>query len=183
MSGLSLYDEETDPQLRPSLDQAKCQALKVMGRWDEAYAVAMQIDHLMTAVGVYEAAQAAAWTRSLDRIEEVARKFGENQDKGVLPEGLGLYIEAIRSALSGDREHAAQLFVELIDLFEPVAVEEDMAIIRTTFAMLVGQDNPAAARAAQLAHDWLTSTGTTCFFDVWADGLPDEAQLEAPAVG
>lgn len=183
MGELSLFDDETDPQLRPSLDQAKCQALKAMGRWDEAYAMAMQIDHLTTAVGIYEAAQAAAWTHSLDRIEEVAKKFAENTDKGVLPDGLGLYIEAIRSALSRDRENAAHLFVELIDLFEPVAVEEDMAIIRTTFAMLVGQDNPAAARAAQLAYDWLTSTGTTCFFDVWADGLPDQSEMSTPAAG
>ncbi len=182
MIGLAQYDDETDPQFRVALDQSKCQTLKVRARWDEVYAVAMQIDHITTGQGLYEAAQAAAWTRRLDRIEEVATKLAENEEKGVLPDGLGLYIAAVRAGLSGHLDRAGQLFLELLQLWEPVVVEEDMAIARTTFAMLV-PEHPAALQAAQDAYDWLTATGTTCYFDVWADGLPDQSVIEEPAAG
>jgi hypothetical protein len=178
-----IHDDVTDPQFRAGMDQTKCQAFKAVGRWDDAFDLAMRIDQTVTGAGLYEAAQAAAWTRSLDRINQVIEATAENTDKGILPDGVRIYVDAIRSALSGDRERATQLFVDLIALFEPVAVEEDMAIVRTTFAMLVGQDNPAAARAAQDAYDWLSATGTTCYLNVWAEGLPDQTQLEQPAVG
>ena len=82
-----------------------------------------------------------------------------------------------------DLDRAAERFAVLIDLWGPVVVEEDMAIAQTTFAMLVGRDHPAAAQAAREAYRWLAETGTTCFMDVWADGLPDQTDLEGAAVG
>jgi hypothetical protein len=48
--------------------------------------------------------------------------------------------------------------------------------IRVTFAMLVGQDDPAAAKAAQDAYDWLNETGTNALIEVYADGLPPTSE-------
>jgi hypothetical protein len=182
MAALAFFDDETDPQLRSGIDQAKCQAYKCVGRWDEAYELAMKIDHVNTGIGLYEAAQAAAWTGRLDRIEEIKAKSAENTNQGLLVDGVGMYLEATRAALGGKIDQSADLFTALIELWEPVVVEEDLAIVQTTFAMLVGRDNPIAAQAAQAAYDWLISTGTTCFLEVWADGLPAPADQGAAAV-
>ena len=183
MDALAFYDTETDPQLRSGIDQAKCQVYKCVGRWDDAYDLAMKIDHINTGIGLYEAAQVAAWTRRKDRVEEVAAAFAENANQGVLVDGLGMYLEGTRAALSGDTDQAADLFTSLIELWGPVVIEEDLAIVQTTFAMLVGRNHPAAAQAAQAAYEWLASTGTTCFMEVWADGLPTPADQGAAAVG
>ena len=183
MEALAFYDDETDPQLRWGIDQAKCQAYKLVGRWDEAYDLGMQIDHIYTGVGLFESAQAAAWTRRLDRVDEVLAKFEENTNKGLLLDGLELYLRATRAALSGDLDEAADLFTSLIELFEPVVAEEDLAMVQATFAMLVGRDHPAAARAAQDALDWLIATGTTCLIDVWADGLPVQGDRPGDLAG
>ena len=148
-----------------------------------AYELAMQIDRVNTGVGIYEAIQAAVWTRSLDRVGEVAGAVAENEVKGVLPDGVAIFIEAAQAALSGDLVQAADRFIELIELWAPVVLEEDLAIIQTAFAMLVGLDHPAAAAAAQAAYDWLSSTGTTCLMDVWVDGLPETADLGGAAAG
>lgn len=183
LAALAFYDDETDPQLRVGIDQAKCQAYKCVGRWDDAYDLGVQIDHINAGAGIYEAAQAAAWTRNAGRIEAVAALAAENTNQGVLVDGVKLYIDGIRAALSGDLDHAAGRFAVLIDLWGPVVVEEDMVIVQTTFAMLVGRDHPAAAQAAREAYRWLAETGTTCFMDVWADGLPDQTDLEGAVVG
>jgi hypothetical protein len=45
--------------------------------------------------------------------------------------------------------------------------------------MLVGQDHPAAAAAAQAAQEWLTSTGGNGLAKMWAAGLPVSAEAEA----
>ena len=183
IDALTVFDEETDPQLRSGIDQVKCQAYKSVGRWDDAYELAMQMDHVTTGAGIYEAIQAAAWTRSLERVEEVAVARADNNDKGALPDGVTLFISGTRAALSGDLDQAADRFIELIELWTPVVAEEDLAIAQTAFAMLVGLDHPAAAAAAQAAYDWLVSTGTTCFLDVWADGLPNQTDLGGTATG
>ena len=75
------------------------------------------------------------------------------------------------------------MFTSLIELFEPVVAEEDLAMVQATFAMLVGRDHPAAARAAQDALDWLIATGTTCLIDVWADGLPVQGDRPGDLAG
>ncbi len=183
LAALAFFDAETDPQLRAGVDQAKCQVFKCVGRWDEAFDLGMQVDHINTGIGLYEAAQAAAWTRRLDRIEQVAVALSENTNKGLLMDGLAMYVEGSQAALNGDVDHAADLFTSLIELFEPVVLEEDLAMVQTTFAMLVGLDHPAAANAAQAAYDWLASTGTVCFMDVWAEGLPPRAVQEGAATG
>lgn len=183
MAALAFFDDETDPQLRSGIDQAKCQGYKCVGRWDDAYELAMRIDHVNTGLGLYEAAQAAAWTGRLDRIKEIQAKSAENTNQGLVVDGVGMYLEAIRAALGGKIDQSADLFTALLELWGPVVVEEDLAIVQTTFAMLVGRDDPIAAQAAQAAYDWLISTGTTCFLEVWADGLPAPADQGAAAVG
>ncbi|MDR9451285.1 MAG: AAA family ATPase, partial [Acidimicrobiia bacterium] len=98
LAALTFYDDETDPQLRAGIDQVKCQAYKCVGRWDDAYDLGMQIDHLNTGAGIYEAAQAAAWTRRVDRVEAVAAFAAENTNQGLLIDGLGMYLKATRAA-------------------------------------------------------------------------------------
>ncbi len=178
LEALSFFDDEADPQLRAGIDQSKCGALKVQGRWDEVFDLAMSFDHANTGAGLYEGIQAAAWTRRLDRVEQVAAAAQENTYEGRLPDGVGLMIAASRAALSGDRPKAIELFDELLALFEPIVFGLDLAMVRTTYAMLVGQDHPAAAQSAQAALDWIIETGSNGLMAAWAAGLPTPAAAE-----
>ena len=179
MDALSFFDDDRDPQLRAGVDQTKCQVMSIEGRWDESFELAMQIDHINTGVGIFEGMQVAAWTRRLDRIEEVARKLEENTNSGRFVEGIRLYVPAVRAALSGDQSTSIDLFDQLLVIVEPIVLGYDLAMVRATYAMLVGQDHPAAAAAAQAAQDWLTSTGSNGLAKMWAAGLPDSSEAEA----
>ena len=92
------------------------------------------------------------------------------------PVMLSGYIEAVALALSGDLPAASQAFTNLIDSQSRKLLGSHLTQIRATFAMLVGQDDPAAAQAARDADDWLVRTGTTTLRKLWAAGLPAEAQ-------
>jgi hypothetical protein len=99
-----------------------------------------------------------------------------------MSDAVKTFIAAIRAALTGQTTDASRMFSELIAAMEPIAPANDLTNIRVTFAMLVGQEDPAAARAAQDAHDWLTATGTSALIQVYADGLPPAA-VEDRATG
>lgn len=92
-----------------------------------------------------------------------------------------MYLDATRAALTGQSEEASERFRQLISLWEPVAFKDDLTCVQATFAMLVGQDDPAAASAAQAAHDWLTETGTNSYLGVYAEGLPEASSPQAVA--
>ncbi|MDF1597575.1 MAG: adenylate/guanylate cyclase domain-containing protein [Acidimicrobiia bacterium] len=171
-AALSFFDGETDPQLRAGIDQFKCQVYGLEGRWEEAFELGMQIDQTNTAAGLYQAAQAAAWSRRLDQVELVRSALEASTLSGQLADGLRLYVDGTRAALSGDLPAAAGLFDRLIQLFTPIALEFDLALVRATYAMLVGRDHPAAAQAAQDAHAWLVETGSKGLMMIWEAGLP-----------
>jgi class 3 adenylate cyclase/tetratricopeptide (TPR) repeat protein len=181
LEAISYFDDDTDPQLRWGMDQAKCQVLEIDGRWDEAFEVAMRMDHINTGAGLYEGIQVAAWTGRLDRIDEVVRKLEENSNEGRFVDGVHLLAFAVRAALSGDRDKAIELFDRVLALFGEIVLGYDLAMVRATYAKLVGQDHPAAAAAAHAAQDWLTSTGSKGLVKMWAAGLP--ASAEAAAAG
>ena len=98
-------------------------------------------------------------------------------------DGLNDVLAASGAALTGDTLEASRLFSDVIAALEPVAPAGVLADIRATFAMLVGQDDPAAARAAQDAYDWLAETGTESLIRVYAEGLPPTAQVVDQATG
>ncbi|NNC39345.1 MAG: AAA family ATPase [Acidimicrobiia bacterium] len=179
LEALSFHDHENDPQLRAGIDQAKCQVLELAGRWDEAFDLAMSIDHINTGVGIYEGMQVAAWTRRLDRIELVIRKLDENPNEGRFVDGVHLYATAVHAALTGEKERAVELFDRLLVHLEPIVLGYDLAMVRASYAALVGQDHPAAAAAAQAAQEWLTSTGSDGLAKMWAAGLPASSEAEA----
>jgi class 3 adenylate cyclase/tetratricopeptide (TPR) repeat protein len=176
---ISFFDDDNDPQLRWGMDQSKCAVLQFEGRWDEAFELAMQIDHITTGVGLYEGMKIAAWTGRLDRIEEVISKLNENTAEGRFVDGVRLYAAGVRAALTGDREKAIEIFDRLLPFADTIVLGNDLAMIRASYAMLVGQDHPAAAAAAQAAQEWLTSTGGNGLAKMWAAGLPVSAEAEA----
>ncbi len=151
----------------------------MLGDWDRAFELAMAIDPAVTGAGVYEAAQVAAWTRSVERIERVAARADEVPFTGRLADGTRLFIRATQAALEGDLGAAADHFDELLELFTTIAVDVDVNMVRATYAMLVGEDHPGAVRAGQLAYEWMVETESNGLMKLWADGLPAEAGNQA----
>ena len=109
---LNFYAEDTDPQLQAWYQSTVAQLKADLALWDEAYEIAMRVDSRVDPSGLYIAAQAAAWSRDLDRLEMVATRLEESP----VPAGaLGGYIEAARAALQGDTGRASTLFVALLE--------------------------------------------------------------------
>jgi class 3 adenylate cyclase len=182
VEALSAYSEETDQQLRAGIDTWQCQWHASIGRWDDSYALAMSIDDPYGGPTA-AAAIAAAWTRDLERVDEVIAKAGALEGHGAMNEGLKTFLAACRAALTDQAVEASRLFAELVALWEPIVLGNALAAIRATYAMLVGQDDPAAARAAQDAYDWLAETGTNSLIEVYADGLPPATGVVDRATG
>jgi class 3 adenylate cyclase/predicted ATPase len=181
VDALAFYSDETDQQLRAGIDAWQCQWHATIGRWDDSYELAISIDDRFgDATG--SAALAAAWTRDPERADAVIEKAKALEVRGAMSDAVKTFIAAIRAALTGQTTDASRMFSELIAAMEPIAPANDLTNIRVTFAMLVGQEDPAAARAAQDAHDWLTATGTSALIQVYADGLPPAA-VEDRATG
>jgi tetratricopeptide (TPR) repeat protein len=182
VDALSFYSEETDQQLRAGIDAWQCQWHASIGRWEDSYELAMSIDDPFGgATGA--AALAAAWTKDLGRVEAAIEKAnGSELADSTMSRAIRTFLAATRTALTDDPLEASRLFTELIAEIEPVAPANVLNDLRATFAMLVGQDDAAAARAAQDAYDWLTATGTNALIQVYADGLPPAA-VEDRAAG
>jgi hypothetical protein len=176
VEALSAYSEETDPQLRAALDARQCQWHSSIGRWDDSYELAMSIDDLLGGAAA-AAALAAAWTKDFGRVEAAIEKANRPElPNTTMNRAIRTFLAATRAALTDDPLEASRLFTELIAEIEPVAPANVLNDIRATFAMLVGQDDPAAARAAQDAYDWLIETGTQSLIQVYADGLPPTSE-------
>jgi tetratricopeptide (TPR) repeat protein len=179
LAAIASFDSVADPQLRAGMDQYRCHVLQFAGRWDEAFDLAMGIDRSTTGAGLYEGAQIAAWTERRDWVEQVQAAEEEVEYRGRLADGTRLLIHAVGAGLDGDRARAAELFDELIDLFEPIVLGYDLAMVRAVYAKTVGQDHPAAARAARDAQAWISETGSLGVERMWAEGLPAAARTEA----
>jgi len=175
VEAVSAYSEETDPQLRAGVDAWQCVWHFSIGRWDDCYQLAMSIDD-PTGEGTGAAALAAAWTKDPDRVEAVIKKAEAIKGRGAMVEGLRTFLAASRAALAGQTTEASNLFSELIAQWQLVATSKVLTDTRATFAMLVGQDDPAAASAAQDAYDWLAETGTNSLIEVYAEGLPPTSE-------
>ena len=171
VEALSAYSEETDPQLRAGIDAWQAGWHNTIGRWDDSYDLAMSIDS-QTGEALGHAAVAAAWTRDPERVDAVIERLKTLEGRGAMLDGLNVVLTASGTALSGDTVEASRLFSEVIARLEHLAPANALNQIRMTFAMLVGQDDPAAARAAHDAYEWLTATGTNALIEVYADGLP-----------
>jgi tetratricopeptide (TPR) repeat protein len=175
VEALAAYSEETDPQLRAGLDAWQAAWHNTIGRWDDSYERAMSIDS-QTGEEYGHAAVAAAWTKDRERVDAVIEKTTTLGGRGAMLDGLNTVLTATRAALAGDPIEASHLFSEVIARLEHVAPSNVLNEIRVTFAMLVGQEDPAAARAAQDAYEWLTATGTNSLLEVYAEGLPPTAE-------
>jgi hypothetical protein len=175
VEALSAYSEETDPQLRAGIDAWQAGWHNSIGRWDDSYDLAMSIDS-RTGEAWGHAAVAAAWTKDPERVDAVLGKTTTLEGRGAMVDGLTAVLTASGAALAGDPIEASSLFSEVIARLEHVAPANVLNEIRVTFAMLVGQDDPAAAKAAQDAYDWLNETGTNALIEVYADGLPPTSE-------
>jgi hypothetical protein len=175
VEALSAYSDETDPQLRAGIDAWQTAWHNTIGRWDDSFERAMSIDS-QTGEEYGHAALAAAWTKDRERVDAVIEKTKTLGGRGAMLDGLNTVLRATRAALAGDPIEASHLFSEVIARLGHVAPANVLNEIRVTFAMLVGQEDPAAARAAQDAYEWLTATGTHSLMQVYADGLPPTAQ-------
>ena len=170
---LGFYAEDTDPQLQAWYQSTVAQLKADLAMWDEAFELGMGVDTRVDLTGLYIAAEAAVWSRDLDKLGMVAAQL----DQSPIPAGaLGGYIEAATAALEGHAERASELFVTFIEEESRKQLGSYLAQFRATFAMLVGQDDPAAAQAARDADEWLLRTGTGTLRRVWAAGLPPDAQ-------
>ena len=78
----------------------------------------------------------------------------------------------------GDTVRASTMFVSLIDEQSRKLYGSYLTQFRATFAMLVGQDDPAAAQAAADADEWLTRTGSDTLRRLWSEGLPAGSREE-----
>ncbi|NNL68591.1 MAG: AAA family ATPase, partial [Acidimicrobiia bacterium] len=172
---LAFYSEDTDPQLQAWHQSTVAQLKADLGLWDEAFEIGMQVDVGFDLSGLYIAAQAAAWSRDLDRLKMVAHRLDESP---IPAHALNGYIEAATAALEGDVARASELFGALLDEQSRKQLGSFLTQFRATFAMLVGQDDPAAAQAARDADEWLTRTGTATLRSLWAEGLPPDARSE-----
>jgi len=172
---LSYFRDDPDPQISVFYLSTVALLNADVGNWDEAFDGGMSVDPRMGNGGLYIAAQAAAWTRDLERLEAVATQLEECPIPSLALRG---FIEAARAALGGDSGLASALFSALIDEQSRKLHGSYLTSFRATFAMLVGQDDPAAAQAARDADEWLTATGTGTLRTLWAAGLPADS---APA--
>ncbi len=172
---LDFFRGDPDPQVEAYYTRSVARLRADLARWDEAFDCGLQVDTRISNAGLYIAAQAAAWTRDPTKLESVA---GLLEDCSIPSEALTGYIGAVRAALEGATSEASSLFATLIDEQSRKLLGSYLTQIQATFAMLVGQDDPAAAQAAQDADDWLTTTGTGTLRRLWAEGLPVSAREE-----
>ena len=170
---LDFYAEDTDPQLQAWRRSTVAQLKADLGLWDEAFEMSMGVDHRVDPSGLYIAAQAAVWSRDLDKLEIVAQRL---EDSPIPPGALGEYIAASKAALEGNAARAGELFAALVEDQSRKQLGSYLTQFRATFAMLVGQDDPAAAQAARDADEWLVRTGTGTLRRLWAAGLPPDSQ-------
>ena len=112
-------------------------------------------------------------------VKAVIEKAEGIEWQGAMNDALDAFLLATRAAITGERDEASRIFSELVAEFATYAKSNDLTDVRATYAMLVGQDDPAAARAAQDAYDWLAETGTMSLMKVYADGLPTREIDEA----
>ncbi len=172
---LGFYREDTDPQIQAFYLNSVAQLQADIARWDEAFETGLQVDIRLSNAGLYIAAQAAAWTRDLERLESVAELLAECPIPSMALRG---YVEAARAALQGDTVSASTMFASLIDEQSRKLYGSYLTQFRATYAMLVGQDDPAAAQAAADAEEWLTRTGSETLRQLWAEGLPAGSRAE-----
>jgi class 3 adenylate cyclase/tetratricopeptide (TPR) repeat protein len=172
---LGFYREESDPQIQAFYLNSIAQLQADVARWDDAFDTGMQVDVRLSNAGLYIAAQSAVWTRDLERLERVAELLDECPIPSAALRG---YVAAAQTALQGETVQAGTQFATLIDEQSRKLYGSYLTQFRATFAMLVGQDDPAAAQAARDAEEWLTRTGTGTLRRLWADGLPPESRAE-----
>jgi class 3 adenylate cyclase/tetratricopeptide (TPR) repeat protein len=170
---LDFYREDPDPQIQVFYTSTVAQLQADLARWDVAYETGMRVDVSIDNSGLYIAAQAAAWTGDLDKLQAVARRL---EDCPIPSVALRGYIEAAGAALQGETARASSLFTELIEEQSRKLLGSHLTQLRATYGMLVGLDDPAAAQAAQDADQWLTRTGSETLRRLWADGLPAGAR-------
>ena len=176
METLDYFRDDPDPQLQAFYAGSKAQLHADLNKWEEAFDLGLQVDPDFDNTGLYIAAQAAAWTRNADRLEQVAERL---EDCPIPSVALRGYIDAVRSVLAGDAAGGSARFTALIESQSRKLLGSHLTQVRATFAMLVGQDDPAAAQAAQDADEWLTRTGTETLRSLWAEGLPVESRQSA----
>jgi len=174
VEALSAYADEADPQLRYGIDIWQAQWHAAIGRWDDAYELAMSIDDSFGgATGV--ALLAASWTKDPERVRAVTDKAnGAELPDSMEVRSLRTTLAATEAALNDDRQEASRLFSDLLGDLEPIATGDILNHLRATFAMLVGQDDPAAAKAAQDAYEFYVETGTNALLKTYAEGLPPQ---------
>jgi hypothetical protein len=179
---LTYWDDSTDPQLRPAIDLTKAAVDILAGDLDAAYVQARQVIEASSAYllwGLKVCAEAAAWQRDPDRVDETLQSLDGSDLTGRYVAALRAYLVGARCALAGDRDGAAAAFTEALDHLERVGTADELVVARTTFAALVGLDHPGAAAAADEAHRWIGEVGATHYLDIYGAGLPPAAQRSA----
>jgi hypothetical protein len=173
---LDFFRDDPDPQLQAFFSSFSAQLQADLGNWNDAFELGMGVDPDFDNTGLYIAAQSAAWTGDAVRLEQVAARL---EDCPIPSVALRGYIDAVRSALAGDNAAASVKFTDLISSQSRKLLGSHLTHVRATFAMLVGQDDQAAAQAARDADRWLTDTGTETLRVLWAAGLPADTDAAA----
>ncbi|MGI9648669.1 MAG: AAA family ATPase [Acidimicrobiia bacterium] len=173
---LNYWRDDPDPQLKAFFAGFSAQLQADLSNWDVAFDLGMEVDPDFDNTGLYIAAQVAAWTRDAARLEQVAERL---EDCPIPSVALHGYIDAVRAVLTGDAAAGSAKFTALLDSQARKLLGSHLAHLRATYAMLVGQDDPAAAQAALDAEDWLVRTGTETLRSLWAEGLPLDSRQSA----
>jgi hypothetical protein len=152
------------------------------GRWAECFSHAVQAGE---GVGAKDtswamlAAMSGVWLRDPGRVERVRSVVAAQPLQGRVIDGTLMLTDAALAALGGDRRQAAALFQSLLQMWEPIAWQQDLAQVRVAYAFLVGPDDPGAAEAARAAQEWILQSGAIGLLEVWKAGLPQPAPVPA----
>jgi class 3 adenylate cyclase/tetratricopeptide (TPR) repeat protein len=177
---LTFWDESTDPQVMGLLAGFRTWTNLYRGDYEGALRAAAETEwDPPFPFRLHGAIHAAAALENSKELERARTELDGLSGRGRRIKGLRLQGEAAAASLAGDQAEAARLFSAAVELWEQAATPLELTLLRATFARMVGQDEPAAAQAAQAAYDWVVESKSVRLLELLADGLPAAPTAEA----
>ena len=177
---LAFWDDSGDPQVMGLLAGFRTWVNLYQGDYRGALAAADQTEwDPPFPFRLYGAIHAAAWLGNLAELERARNELDGLAGRGRRIKGLRLQGEAVAASMRGEPDVASRLFEEAIDLWAQAGTALELTLLQATFAKVVGQDDPAAARAAEAAYNWVVKSKSVGLLDLLAEGLPAASAPEA----
>jgi hypothetical protein len=175
---------DADSQTRLFREVSMAQHDYFLGRWEQSFERAIELDHHAPACFDLSWATAAALAlQRRDDFERILAKLDSRPYRGKVIDLLRSTALGSLAAIDGHLDQAAPMFERAFELADLAWGPIYGNMVKVGAARVLGLDHPLGRRGAQEAHDAWVKTGLTTLLDLHSDYLlaTDEAGDAASA--